>query len=159
MNNEFEKTDPVTLNAISSIKIEPCGMSDDMAFAKVATSSGYVYIGCEGINYGIRVKTDDLSFERFALPGASFGMFIFGNDLYNAAQDDNIDIFPGKDLNILRRYRILDGSDLFADDRGQVAALNEILFSPKSDKLYFTAWWGMKGLFEVSTSTIEESSN
>jgi hypothetical protein len=154
MSNGFEKADAATLAPISSMKIEPCDMSDDMPFMKTAASSGYVYIGCEAVPYGVRVRTGDMSFERFSLPGASLGLFVYGTDLYNAAEDATIDVFPGQDLKDLHRYRLEDNASLL-DIKGQSPELNEILYSPESDKLYFTAWWGVRGLYQASTSTID----
>jgi len=157
MDNGFEKTDAVSLLPIATTKIEPCSMSDDMPFAKIDSESGYVYIGCEAVAYGVRVKTDDLTFERFSLPGASFGLNIYGNDLYNSAKDGKIDIFPGRDLGKLHRYRVVSDGAPLVDNSGQDLELNEILYNPGSDKIYFTAWWGTKGLFEVSTKVNESS--
>lgn len=153
MSNGIEKVDAITLDPISSVKVEPCNMSDDMPYEKMATSSGYIYIGCESVDYGIRLKTDDMTYERFSLPGSSFGLYIYGNDLYNAGRDGTLDVFPGKNLKELRRYRVLKGEEPFMDETGQDVALNEIFYSPQLNKIYFTAWWGTKGLYEVSTST------
>jgi hypothetical protein len=93
-----------------------------------------------------------MSFERFSLPGASLGLFVYGADLYNAAEDGTIDVFPGQDLRDLRRYQLLDNAALL-DIKNQTPELNEILYSPEADKLYFTAWWGVRGLYQVATST------
>jgi len=152
MSNGFEKVDALTLRSTASTTISPCAMSDDMPFVKASDSSGYVYIGCEGVPYGVKVKTSDLSFERFSLPGSSFGLFVYGNNLYNGAKDGNIDIFPNFDLKDLHRYRVIgEGSPL--EYRNLDLEVNEIFYSEKTGKLFVTAWWGVPGLFEVSTST------
>ncbi len=129
-------------------------MSNDMPFVRTATSSGYVYIGCELAPYGIRLNTADMSYARFSLPGASYGLQIYGNDLYNAAaQDGYIDFFKDGDLGKMPRYRVVDD---IPDSPDKVIApeVNEIFYSPESNKLYFTAWWGTKGLYQVATSTV-----
>jgi len=160
MQNGFEKADASTLKSIATETIEPCSMSDDMPFVN---DSGYVYIGCETVPYGIRVRTSDMSYDRFALPGASLGLFVFDNDLYNAAQDGAIDIFPGRDLTDLHRYK-LSNANAFMDTKGLDPEVNEILYPAESSdlagqpavgKFYITAWYGIPGLFQVSTSTLK----
>ena len=152
MSNGFEKDDAGTLAAVATTTISPCGMSDDMPYVPAGARAGYVYTGCESVPYGIRVRTDDLSYERFQLPGASLGMYAYGDYLYNAAQDGYIDVFPGSDLADLRRYRVTDEAAPF-DAKGQDIELNEILLSPRTGKLFFTAWYGIEGLYQVATST------
>ncbi len=152
MANGFEKADAVTLDPISQIKIEPCGMANDMLFEKASSLSGYVYIGCEFTPSGIRIDTKSMSSVGFSLPGSSFGLFKIGQDLYNAAQDGYIDTFPNFNLFDLRRFKVIDGTTTPLIN-GQNLEVNKILYAPESGKLYFTAWWGTKGLFEVSTST------
>ncbi len=152
MNNVFEKVDAVTLNSMGTVRIAPCDMTDDMPFQKVNENFGYVYIGCEVVPYGVRVKTSDLSYERFSLPGASLGMFIFGHDLYNAGRDGTINVFPRSDLVDLQIYTVNDGfAPLYS--KGMGLEVNEILYSPERNKLFITGWWGVRGLFEVATST------
>lgn len=152
MTNGFEKTDAKTLAPLATETISPCGMTNDMPFAQTSGSGGYVYIGCESVPYGIRVKTADMSYERYALPGASFGQFIFGGDLYNAAQDGCIDVFARQDLAKLVRYRVTAGSSTLTFNE-QSPAINEILYVPGGG-LYFTAWYGVEGLYSISTSTL-----
>ena len=152
MMNGFEKVDAATLESTASTTIGPCAMSDDMPHVQTGPREGYVYIGCETVPYGVRVSTGDMSFDRFQLPGASLGLFVYGHDLYNAAQDGYIDAFPNADLTDLRRYRVTDDVAPF-DTKGQSLEPNEILYSPETSKLYFTAWLGIEGLYQVSTST------
>lgn len=150
--NGFEKDDAGTLRPIAAKTIEPCGMSDDMPYVDATADSGYVYVGCESVPYGLKIKTSDLSFERFTLPGASLGLFSFGPDVFNAAQDGYIDVFPNGNLGDLHRYRVLDSFTPF-DTKGQDLEPNELFYSPATHRIYLTAWLGIKGLYQVSTST------
>lgn len=145
-SDDFEKTDATTLAVLASIKVKPCSISNDMPFDPV---KGYVYIGCETAPYGIRVNAAKMTYDRFSLPGNSLGVFMYGNDLYNAAQDGYIDIFKNGDLKNLIRYKVIDDIPVLA---GKVLApeVNEIFYLPESHKLYFTAWFGTKGLYQVS---------
>jgi len=149
MLNEIEKADARTLDFISVANIDPCNISDDMPFVKMTPLYGHVYIGCEALPYGLRVKTDDMTFDRFSLPGFSLGLFIYGSNLYNAAQNGTIEVFPNLDLKNLQRYKII-GAVTSEESNGQDLQINEILYSPENDKFYFTAWWGVPGLYEVS---------
>ncbi len=152
MSDEFEKVDALTLASLGTVKISPCGMTDDMPYAPSTQGTfGYVYVGCEMVPYGIRIKTSDMSFERFVLPGGSLGMFAYGDDIYNAAEDGRIDIFPKGNLEQLHRYRIIDIKEPI-DTKGQDLEVNEILYSPQNDGLYVTGWYGVEGLYRVSTS-------
>ncbi|MDB5238893.1 MAG: hypothetical protein JWO00_228 [Candidatus Parcubacteria bacterium] len=152
MGNGFEKTNALTLAPISAIQVAPCAMSDDMPFVRTSGSGGYVYIGCEIVPYGLRIRTSDMRVERFSLPGASFGFFAFGTDIYNAAQDGHIDVFLNGDLRFLSRYKVTDEKSPF-DTKGQDLEVNELLREPSTGKIYFTAWLGIPGLHEVATST------
>jgi hypothetical protein len=152
MTNGFEKVDAETLKSISSIRIDPCSMSDDTPFVDDGAYGGYVYIGCEIVPYGLRINTADMSVQRFSLPGASLGLFSFGRDIYNAAQDGYIDVFPGGDLGNLNRYRVVSEKSPI-DTKGQDLEVNELLYSPVTRHMYFTAWYGVPGLYEVATST------
>lgn len=152
MNHGFEKDDAADLSVKGIINIGPCSESDDMPYMQTSSTGGYVYIGCEMEPYGYRISTSDMSAARFSLPGASLGMFIFGSDLYNAARDGTIDVFPHADLADMRRYRLTDQS-LILDRRGQDPELNELFYSPVTNSIYFTAWWGVPGLYRVATST------
>jgi hypothetical protein len=158
MSNGFEKTDAATLQAVAATKIEPCAMSDDVAFVKTSDTSGQLFLGCEVVPYGVKVDTADLSFERFSLPGAARGVFSYGSDLYNASQDGYIDVFPNGNLKDLRRYKVRDD---FAplETNGQDLQPNEIFYSPITNKLYLTAWLGVKGLYQVSTTSVVIAGN
>ncbi len=152
MSNGFEKVDAETLGRISSIDVAPCSMSDDSPFVRIDDIGGYVFVGCETVPYGVRIRTSDMSMTRFSLPGGSFGLFAIGDDIYNAAQDGYIDVFPGGRLEDLRRYKVVNESAPF-DTKGQDLEVNEVLFSPLTRKIYMTAWLGIPGLHQVATST------
>lgn len=156
MINGFEKADARTLRPIYATEISPCSMSDDMPFVQNSTSTGYIYVGCETVPYGLRIHTNDLSYERFYLPGSSLGLFIYGNDVYNAARDGYVDLFPKGDLGTLWRYRVENPIKPF-DTKGQNLEINEIFYDRGDSKLYLTAWNGIKGLYEVATSTLDLS--
>ncbi len=150
MSDGFEKADASTLQAIATTTVGPCSITDDMPFEKTGAHDGLVFLGCEMVPYGIRMHTADLSFERFALPGASLGMFLIGSDLYNTATDGYLDIFPGARLDHLERYLVTASSSQVYDLHGQALELNELLFEPRTHRLFLTAWWGVPGLFEVA---------
>lgn len=150
-SNGFEKVDPVSLDPIATIKVDPCGMSDDMPFVQTSPTGGYVYIGCELVPYGIRVDTQSMKYDRFSLPGGSLGLFSYGNDIYNATQDGYIDFFKNGDLDRLIRYKVASSTAI--DSKGQDIEPNEIFYVPESNKLFFTAWFGIPGLFQISTSS------
>ncbi len=153
MSDGFEKADAATLAPITKTDLGPCSMSDDMPYQGIDGQGGYVYVGCESVPEGRRIATHDLSVERFSLPGNSLGLFLYGPDIYNVAQDGLIDIFHGRDLRDLERYRILDASSTPMRSKGQSVEPNE-LFMDDSGRLYFTAWWGVPGLYRISTSTM-----
>ena len=138
--------------------VHSCSITDDMPFAPLDPAGGYVYLGCEAEPYGERVRTSDMSVTQFALPGESYGLFVFGGDLYNAARDGTIDFFPGGDINKLERYPVVGGSASLRPD-GDLPQISELFYSPATASLYFTAWLGIPGLFKVSTSTIEDAGN
>ncbi len=154
MSDEFEKVDALTLSSLGKVKVNPCSMTDDMPFMKQSSSYGYVYIGCEMVPYGLRVRTDNLSFERFSLLGSSLGFFVFNSDLYNAARDGFLDIFPKADIRKMERYWVVNDIEPF-ETKGQSLELNEILSVPDTKELFFTAWYGIRGLYKFSTSTLE----
>ncbi len=143
MSNGFEKVDPETLGSLGRVSLAPCSMSDDMPFV-----DGFIYVGCETVPYGLRVHADTLKADRFTLPGGSFGLFSFGGDLYNAAQDGYVDEFPKGDLKDLKRFKVVNDIAPF-DTKGQDLEVNELLFSPVTKHLYLTAWLGIPGLYEV----------
>lgn len=151
MSDQLEKDDAATLEPENQIDLSSCSLTDDMPFQKIDDQSGYVYVGCEIEPYGYRVRTSDLSADRFLLPGSSFGLFVFGDDLYNAAQDGNIDVFPHQNLGILERFHIASSS--LIDNHNQEVEPNELFWSNGTERLYFTAWWGIPGLFAISTSS------
>ncbi len=138
----FEKVKADDLTSISKRYFPGCSITDDMPYQNIDSKGGYVYLGCERIPYGYRVKTDDLTFTRFSLPGSSFGMFIYGSDLYNAAHDGNYDIFKAMDISKPKRYYV-----------GEDTQLNELFVSTTTNSLYFTGWWGVKGLYGVASSS------
>ncbi len=192
----FEKVNGEDLSSISKLYFPGCSITDDTPYQKTSDVGGYVYLGCERQPYGYRVKTDDMSFVRFALPGNSFGMNIFGNDLYNAAQDANYDVFRNMDISSPKRYYVgqdIQLNELFmatssisvpvAVEAATVAAVAAVeaatvagsttdsvtstttasvvasstvastttpLEVQKQRSLFFTGWWGVKGLFEVA---------
>jgi len=151
MSDMFEKADGATLSALNKINLSPCSETDDMPYQRTDSSGGYVYVGCEIQPYGYRIHTSDFSASRFLLPGSSLGLFIFGDDLYNAAQDGNVDLFPHLDLGRLDRYRIASSS--LVDAHHQSLEPNELFFASSTQSLYFTAWYGTPGLYRVATST------
>lgn len=151
MGNQFEKDDAATLAPLAQADLSPCALTDDMPFEKADSQGGYVYVGCEIQPYGYRVHTSDLSADRFLLPGSSLGLFVFGDDLYNAAEDGSIDVFPHQDLGVLQRFHVASSS--LIDAHGQEVEPNELFWSDATERLYFTAWWGIPGLYAVSTST------
>ena len=142
-DNQFENVDGDSLDSLGITRFRDCFLTDDMPYKIVSAKYGYVYVGCEKMPYGYRVKTDDMSSVRFDLPGASFGLFIYNNDLYNAAQDGNFDIFKGLDISKIKRYYI-----------GQDIQLNELFVSDAGD-VFFTGWWGVKGLLEVASTSLD----
>lgn len=137
----FEKVNAADLASLGTISLPGCAPTDDMPYQKITETGGYVYVGCEKMPYGYRVKTDDLSTTRFDLPGNSFGLFIYGSDLYNAAVDGNIDIFRDTDITKIQRYYV-----------GQDMPLNELFVATTTHDVYFTEWYGPKGLFEVKNT-------
>jgi hypothetical protein len=151
LSDGFEKADAATLAPIKRVDLSPCTETDDMPYQKIDDTEGYIYVGCEFQPYGYRIRTVDLNASRFLLPGSSLGVFIFGDDLYNAAQDGRIDIFPGLNLADLERYHIASSS--LVDNHHQEIEPNELFFASSTQSLYFTAWYGTPGLFRVSTST------
>ena len=155
--DQFEKVDAASLASLGTIDLAPCSLTDDMPFQKTDDQGGYVYVGCEIQPYGYRVHTADLSADRFLLPGFSFGLYVFGDDLYNAAQDGNIDVFPHQNLGILDRFHIASSS--LIDAHNQDVEPNELFWSDATERLYFTAWWGIPGLFAISTTTVATTSD
>ncbi len=155
ISHEVEKVDPANLYTIAEIKIPACNMTDDMPFAPIDGRSGYIYVGCEDNPYGERVRTDDMSVEQFALPGKSYGLFVYGNDLYNAARDGYIDAFPGGDIHKLQRFRVA-GGPIPLRPGGSELQVNELFYADATESMYFTAWLGMPGLFRVSTTTASD---
>jgi len=153
MDNGFEKADAETLNSLNKTDLSPCALTDDLPYEKIDGAGGYVYVGCEIEPYGYRIRTSDFSVDRFLLPGSSLGLFIFGDDLYNAAQDGNIDVYPHGNLGVLERSHIASSSLLNA--HSQEVEPNELFFSDSTERLYFTAWWGIPGLYTVSTSSAQ----
>jgi len=148
----FEKADASDLAPEKIISLPGlCTETDDAPFVRTGAADGYVYVGCERAPYGYRIRTSDMTVTRFSLPGASYGFFVVGDDLYNAAQDGVLDAFPRMDIGKLERYRVLGAAAI--DAYGQVPALNELLYSTTTESLYFTAWWGVKGLYEIATSS------
>ncbi len=143
MSDRFEKADADTLTPLGTVQFPVCAMTDDMPFRKTDDVSGYVYVGCEKQPYGYRIDTHNMSLKRFDLPGYSYGLFIFGNDLYNAAADGHYDMFHSMNVDAIKRYYV--GSEI---------PLNELFYSPINDSILFTAWWGIKGLFEVASSSM-----
>lgn len=137
----FEKVNASDLSSLGILNFPGCSMTDDMPFQKVDEDGGYVYLGCEKKPIAIRVKTDDMTAKEFALPGKSFGMYIFNNDLYNAAQDGNYDIFKNMDISSIKRYYV-----------GQDIQLNELFVM--DNVVLFTGWWGIKGLYSVKSADI-----
>ena len=85
------------------------------------------------------------------MPGESYGLFQFGGDLYNAARDGYIDVFPGDDIRAIRRFRVVGPAPLRPD--GRELQVNELFYADSTESLYFTAWLGVPGLFRVSTTT------
>jgi len=151
MSDWFEKVDAATLSSLAKINLSPCAETDDLPYEKLDDQSGYVYVGCEIQPYGYRIQTSDMKTDRFLLPGSSLGLFIFGGDLYNGAQDGTIDVFPNRNLGLLQRFHIASSS--LIDNHHQDIEPNELFYSASTGHLYFTAWWGIPGLFAVSTST------
>lgn len=151
MSDQFEKVDASSLHSLGKVDLSPCSETDDMPYVQTSDTEGYVYVGCEIQPFGYRVRTSNLSADRFLLPGSSLGIFSFNGDLYNAAQDGNIDLFPQGNLNMLQRFHIASSS--LIDAHNQEVEPNELFYSNITDRLYFTAWWGIPGLFAISTST------
>ena len=142
-DNWFEKVNAENMSSLGLLYFQGCSITDDMPFQKTSEKGGYVYIGCEKQPFGYRVSTDDMDTAKFDLPGSSFGMFIYGNDLYNVAMDGNFDLFRNMDIKKIKRY--FTGQDL---------QLNELFVSADND-VYFTEWWGIKGLFKVDKSSLD----
>ncbi len=143
MSDRFEKADADTLAPLGTVQFPVCAMTDDMPFRKADDMGGSVYVGCEKQPYGYRIDTHDLSLKRFSLPGYSFGLFMFGDDLYNAAADGHYDVFHAMNVDAIKRYYV--GSEM---------PLNELFYSLPTDSILFTAWWGIQGLFEVASSSM-----
>ena len=140
----FEKVNGDDLSSLGMLYFPGCSITDDMPYQKVDDVSGYVYLGCEKQPRGIRIRTDDMTGSSFDLPGSSFGMYIYGKDLYNAAQDGNYDIFKNLDLSSIKRYHI-----------GRDIQLNELFVL--NDMVLFTGWWGIKGLYSVKSADIAQN--
>jgi hypothetical protein len=156
MSDRFEKVRASDLAVLSSIVVDPCLISNDMPYSNIDDQGGYVYLACEEAPYGIRVRTSDMSMDRFPLPGQSLGLFIWGSDLYNAAQDGAIDVFPGLDIKAIQRYGITNVQGSF-NVLGQTVEPNELFLSGVTHNLYFTAWWGVNGLYRVSSTSASHS--
>ena len=153
ISHEFEKADAATLHSLARIDLTPCSMTDDMPYSSLDAGSGYVYIGCESEPFGERVHTSDMSTAQFPLPGESFGLFIYGHDLYNLGRDGDLDIFPELDIGGLHRYPVIDDLN-GVSTRSKGIELNELFYSPATAGLYFTAWGGIRGLFRIATTTL-----
>ena len=154
ISHSFEKVSASTLSTLGGAVIHSCSMTDDMPYVAAGDNGGYVYIGCEAEPYGERISTKDMNVTQFSLPGESYGLFVYGHDLYNAARDGNIDVFPGSDIARLERYPVIGGPDSLRPG-GVEPQLNELFYSPATASLYFTAWLGIPGLFRVATSTAQ----
>ncbi len=148
MSDGFEKVDADTLRSVGKLDFRPCLISDDMPYVEMSATGGYVFIGCESVPFGYRVRTSDMAVTQFPLPGNSLGMFIYGTNLYNTAQDGFLDVFPGMDIGHLKRYVVDHGLPAEAT-HGQKLQLNELLYSTTTERMYFTAWWGVKGIYEL----------
>lgn len=148
ISNGFEKVDAATLKSLGSLDTGTCLPTNDMAYAQIDDTSGYAYLGCELVPYGYRVRTSDLSATRFPLPGNSLGLFIYNGSLYNTAEDGHIDVFPGLDLSYMVRY-LITGLPAFVNTAHQAIEPNELFYSPDTNSFYFTAWWGVPGLFSI----------
>jgi hypothetical protein len=149
MADGFEKVDAQSLRSLGTLNFSPCLISDDMPLVPAGQSYGYVFIGCESIPAGYRVRTDDLSVMQFPLPGQSLGMFSFNSRLYNAAQDGHLDVFGSDSLASLTRYFV--NSDIPTESTsGQSLQLNELFYATTTDSVYFTAWWGVPGVYQLS---------
>ena len=152
----FEKVNGDDLSSMGMLYFPGCSITDDMPYQPVvdansSTTYGYVYLGCERQPYGYRVRTNDLTYTKFDLPGSSFGMYIFGNDLYNAAQDGNYDVFANMDLSNPKRYFV--GQDIQLNELFMATTASSTMASTSSvgtQSLLFTGWWGVKGLYEVA---------
>jgi hypothetical protein len=149
ISSSFEKVDAATLASTGTIKLPGCILTNDMPYQKIDSQAGYVYVGCETTPEGYRIRTVDLDATRFPLPGESFGLFIFGTDLYNASYDGHIDIFPDMDIGDLHRYYVTNGMK-YSSAPGNELYLNQMFYSNKTGGLYVTAWWDVKNLFRVS---------
>jgi hypothetical protein len=148
MSGMFEKDDATTLQPLGTKRMPGCVLTNDMPYDMIDAHGGYAYIGCETTPEGYRIRTADLDATRFPLPGDSFGLFIFGNDLYNASYDGHIDVFPGKDIGDLHRYYVTNGMK-YSDAPGNELYLNQMFYELGTRSLYVTAWWGVKNLFRV----------
>lgn len=148
MSGMFEKDDAATLQPLGTKRMPGCVLTNDMPYDPIDARGGYIYIGCETTPEGYRIRTADLDATRFPLPGESFGLFIFGDDLYNGSYDGHIDVFPGKDIGDLHRYYVTNGMK-YSDAPGNELYLNQMFYQPQSRSLYVTAWWGVRNLFRV----------
>jgi len=162
--NGFEKVRASDLASLGSLMIPGCSITDDMPYEKIDDVSGYVYLGCERQPFGMRVKTDDFSMTRFVLSGKSFGMFIYGDDLYNAAQDGNIDVFNNMNISDLKRYNVgkdIQLNELFVVESELPHSTSTALvietqnLTQPSKNVLFTGWWGVKGLFKTEIPVVE----
>jgi hypothetical protein len=151
----FEKVDGDSLASLGSISFRGCSITDDTPYERVDDPSGYsygyVYLGCEREPIGYRVRSYDMNVTKFSLPGSSFGMNIFGSDLYNAAQDGNYDVFKNMDISNAKRYYV--GQDIQLNELFMTTNASTTIASTSSQSaqsLYFTGWWGVKGLFGVN---------
>ncbi|HEX7724889.1 MAG TPA: hypothetical protein VF438_04095 [Candidatus Paceibacterota bacterium] len=151
-SSTFEKVDASTLDSVGIVKLPGCILTNDMPYQQTDANGGFVYIGCETTPEGYRIRTADLHTTRFPLPGQSFGLFIFGNDLYNGSYDGHVDVFPNMDIGNLHRYYLTNGMK-FSLAPGNELYLNQMFYDPATGGLYVTAWWGVKNLFKVSLGT------
>lgn len=141
--DQFEKVDANTLRTLATTTLPQCAITDDMPYLAQGDNWGYVYLGCEKEPFGYRIKTNDLTYDPFLLPGNSYGMFIYGNNLYNAAHDGYFDLFPNFDIHDIHRFS--------TEKNIQV---NELFFSSSTQRMFLTGWWGEKGLLETRPITI-----
>lgn len=148
MADTFEKVDASTLLPIQSIRIPRCSLSNDQAFLQRSPTDGYVYVGCEIRPYGYRIRTSNMNVRQIPLPGSSFGLFNFDGDIYNAGLDGTIDVLRGGSLTNRDRYVITNTAGI-QNQPGQSLELNELFYASTTKSLYFTAWWGVPGLYEV----------
>jgi len=149
MYDGFEKVSAQNLHSLGTLDLAPCLISDDMPAVPIGPFDSYIYIGCESVPFGYRIRTSDLSVTQFPLPGKSLGMFSDGPYLFNAAEDGYLDLFPNHDLGTLTRYYV--ANDIPTENTsGQNLQLNEIFYATSTDSVYFTAWWGVPGVYQLS---------